>query len=131
MIAVDTNAVVRFLVRDDNPAQSLRAAEAFHADRVFIARTVILETAWVLAFTFGFSRAEVVAALRLLGGLPNVEIEDASGVARALDWALAGLDLADALHLVATPAGAAFVTFDRALASRAAALGAAPDVQAP
>jgi len=131
MIALDTNVVVRFLIRDDNPAQSVRAAEAFQSDRVFIARTVILETAWVLAFTFGFARAEVVGALRLLGGLPNVEIEDASAVARALDWASAGLDLADALHLVATPPGAAFVTFDRALSRRSAAIGLAPNVRAP
>ena len=38
----------------------------------------------------------------------------------------AGLDFADAMHLAATPADGDFITFDRALARRAARLADAP-----
>jgi hypothetical protein len=41
----------------------------------------------------------------------------------------AGMDLADALHLVRSGSAAAFVTFDRRLARRAKALGASPAVE--
>jgi len=45
-----------------------------------------------------------------------VRVEDAGAVARALDGAGRGLELADALHLACAPEGAAFVTFDPRLA---------------
>lgn len=131
MIAVDTNVVVRFLVTGDDPPQSARAAAAFQTDKVFLARTVVLETAWVLRRTFGFDRVQIADALRLLSGLPNVEVEDAAGLVCVLDWMRAGLDLADALHLAATPGGAEFVSFDRNLARRAAAIPGTPPVREP
>ena len=54
MVALDTNVVVRLLVRDD-AAQTRKAEQTFlrHArgDGVFLPLVVLVETAWVLAYT--------------------------------------------------------------------------------
>jgi len=47
MIAVDTNIVVRLLTNDD-PEQAGRAAAVVKNGPVFIPKTVVLETEWVL-----------------------------------------------------------------------------------
>ena len=118
MIAVDTNVVVRLLVGDD-PEQARRATDLFAREpEIFIAKTVVLETAWVLQSVYGFSRPVVAEAVQCLAGLPNVVVEDAKQLARALDLIERGIDVADALHLAASPDGAAFHTFDTRLIRR-------------
>ena len=52
-------------------------------------------------------------------------------VSRALLAHERGLDLADALHHAASGRATALATFDRALASRAAAIGLVPVVRDP
>ena len=115
MLAVDTNVVVRLLVNDD-PRQAAQARRLFETDAIWIGVTVLLECAWVLESVYRLESAEVAEALRGLLGLPNVQVEDAATVARALDATRMGVELADALHLVRAPQDAVFVTFDRALA---------------
>jgi predicted nucleic-acid-binding protein len=117
MLAVDTNVVVRLLVNDD-ARQGAAARRLFQSDEIWIGVTVLLETAWVLESVYELSSAQTVKALRGLLGLPNVRAEDPGAFVAALDAADRGLELADALHLVRTPAGTEFVTFDRALAKR-------------
>ena len=46
MTAVDTNVVVRLLAQDD-PKQTAAARALFSAGSIWIAKTVLLETAWV------------------------------------------------------------------------------------
>ena len=124
MPAVDTNIVVRFIVRDDE-TQAQRS-KAILLDRgVWIAKTVLLETEWVLRSTYKYSRQAMHDALTDLLGLPGVEAEDSAEVAQALKWFAAGLDFADALHLASRPDGARFVTFDEALARQARRAGIA------
>ncbi len=118
MRAVDTNVLVRLLANDD-PAQSARAAALLKREQVWIAKTVLLETAWVLRSLYGFKQAQVVSALRSLAGLENVRLEDPLIIANALNWADAGMDIADALHLASMGAAASFVTFDEKLVARA------------
>jgi predicted nucleic acid-binding protein len=115
VLAVDTNVVVRLLVNDD-ARQGARARQLFESDEIWIGVTVLLETAWVLESVYELSVTETVRALRRLLGLPSVRVEDAGAVARALDGAGRGLELADALHQACAPEGATFVTFDRGLA---------------
>ena len=128
MRAVDTNVVVRFLTGDD-PRQAARARAIIGHEPVFIPRTVILETERVLRAVYDLSPDRVIPALRALAGLPDISVEDAPLVARALDWAETGLDFADALHLAAAADCAIFLTFDRRLA-RSAPPGA-PSVTSP
>lgn len=117
MIAVDTNVVVRFLVADD-PEQSARARELFADERIFIPDTVVLETAWVLGYSYELDRASIAAALHRLFGLPNVQLRDAAELALALEWYDGGLDFADALHLAQSTHCTRLLTFDRRFAAK-------------
>ena len=47
MTAVDTNVVIRLLTADD-PKQAAAATSLFAAGPIWIAKTVLLETGWVL-----------------------------------------------------------------------------------
>ncbi|HEY6343880.1 MAG TPA: type II toxin-antitoxin system VapC family toxin [Bryobacteraceae bacterium] len=122
MTAVDTNLVVRLLTQDDRK-QAAIASTVFATEEVWIAKSVLLETAWVLETVYGFDATAIRRALLLLLGLPNVRIEDEEAVARAIDLIAKGLDFADALHLVSRPAGAWFISFDKALVRRAQRAG--------
>ena len=122
MIAVDTNVVVRLLVGDD-PEQAAQAQALFAAEQIFISDTVVLETAWVLDYSYGLDGATIVAALRRLFGLANVHLRDAAEMGLALEWRDLGLDFADALHLVQAARCTHLVTFDRRFAARAVAIG--------
>jgi predicted nucleic-acid-binding protein len=118
MLAVDTNVVVRYLVRDDE-AQSARAGEIIAGGGVFVSVTVILECEWVLRSLYGFALPEVVRALKGFCGTPGVSVGNAPAVYRALDLAALGLDFADALHLAQAGECEAFLTFDKRLARKA------------
>lgn len=123
MLAVDTNVIVRLLTGDDE-AQARIAASLFKGQEIWISKTVLLETAWVLSDPYGYEKNEIVEALRSLLGLSNVVVDDLPGVTEALRLAAEGVDLADAVHVTARPFDIPFVTFDRNLAKRAARAGA-------
>lgn len=129
MRAIDTNVIVRFLTADD-PKQAQAARKVIEVGEIFIGTTVTLETEWVLRAGYRFSSPEIAAALRGLGGLAGVTLEEPAAVAQALDWMGEGMDFADALHLARSGHCSAFVTFDRKLAKSAKGLGAIP-VEAP
>jgi predicted nucleic-acid-binding protein len=118
MIAVDTNILVRFLVRDD-AEQAFRANSLIRGNEIWISKTVLLETEWVLRSLYAFQSDSVARALQALAGLRSVSFEDEPGVAKAVDWFRRGLDFADALHLASAGNVDRFATFDRKLAKRA------------
>ena len=118
MLAIDTNLIVRYLT-GDQPQQSRKAKALIDSELVFVCKTVLLETEWVLRSVFGFTRPEIAKALTGLAGLPSVTLEDAAIIATALDWMAGGMDFADALHLANAQGTDAFVTFDRGLAKKA------------
>jgi predicted nucleic-acid-binding protein len=118
MIAVDTNVLVRFLVRDD-AGQAARAAELIQSSEIWISKTVLLDTEWVLRSLYDFSPQRVAGALRALAGLETIFLEDAGAVAKALNWFEQGLDYADALHLASAGNAKQFATFNRKFARQA------------
>ncbi|MGE5528235.1 MAG: type II toxin-antitoxin system VapC family toxin [Patescibacteria group bacterium] len=128
MTAVDTNVLVRLLT-DDDPSQAERAARLFQDGSVFIAKTVLLETEWVLRHAYGLSRDVCNAAFVKLLGLPGVSVEDMPAAGKAMAWYAAGLDFADALHLAAAGGAERFVTFDRDFVKRAAKVSADVEVR--
>lgn len=130
MIAVDTNVVVRLLTAD-HPAQAARARRLFATETIWLPKTVILESEWVLRRLYQIRPGEVIEALRQLIALSNVTCEDEAGVFEALDWADKGLDFADALHLASARATERFVTFDSSMAKRARSAAARIPVTAP
>jgi predicted nucleic-acid-binding protein len=125
MIAVDTNVVVRFLVADD-PEQSAQARDLFAAEPIFIPDTVILETAWVLSYSYGLDNDIITAGLRRLFGLVNVHLRDMAEMALALEWYDGGLDFADALHLAQSAHCTRLLTFDRRFAARGEGISGVP-----
>jgi predicted nucleic-acid-binding protein len=123
MTAVDTNVVVRLLTGDD-PEQAAAARFVFAGDFIWIGRTVLLETVWVLESVYGFEDTAIREAFTRLMGLANVHTEDKLSVTTALNLSAQGLDFADAIHLTARPHNAEFVSFDRAFVRRAKRAGA-------
>lgn len=111
MHAVDTNVLVRLLTGDD-VEQTKRAAALFKKEAIYIPKTVLLETEWVLRRLYRLERNTVVRALRKLSGLANVEFEHPLVVTQALQHCEGGMDFADALHLASSHASARFATFD-------------------
>lgn len=79
MRAVDTNVLVRALVRDD-PIQAARAEALMQAGEVFVPVTVVLELEWVLRSRYGFAPQQVARAMEMLAGLPRVNLHEADAV---------------------------------------------------
>lgn len=122
MIALDTNVLVRLLVADDEE-QTARAAALLARARqddapLYVTDIVLCEMAWVLARTYGFSRAALAEAFQGIADSPELVFRDATSVTQALSAHARGDgDFAD--HLIAATARAvgceAVATFDGAL----------------
>lgn len=113
-ITVDTNVLVRALVRDDK-AQAEAAARVLRgANLVAVAISSLCELVWVLRRRYEFSTAEIAAAIRALTAADNVET-DRPAVAAGLTMLDAGGDFADgAIAYEGRWLGAeTFVSFDR------------------
>ena len=114
MIAIDTNILVRLLTRDDR-VQAKRAVALFEREEIYVAKTVLLETEWVLRYCYKLNRPVILNALKSALGLSQVTVEDSPSVAEALALFESGMDFADALHLASSSAAAQFATFDERL----------------
>ena len=120
MIALDTNVLLRFTLRDD-PKQAeaaLRLMEGLVAagESAFISVVTLVEFVWVLEDTYGIRKAELPDMVRKLLAVPNFVIEQEDAVRRAIE--LRDGDFSDRLiHFIGTAAGCdRTVTFDRAFA---------------
>ena len=123
MIAVDTNLLVRYAVRDDLE-QAARAASFLENHDCLVLRTVVLETGWVFASGYGLPREQVVERIHHALRLPRVFTEDVENVLIALRWYEQGMDLGDALHLSAAQVAAeAFATFDKGIVKATKRIG--------
>lgn len=129
MIAVDTNIVVRYLIKDDYD-QAVLATRFLSENRCLVLKSVLLEVVWVLTSPAGYNLPRNIVHERLLHvlGLPGMETEDAVNVAQALTWYAQGMDFADALHLSSSSELSGFATFDRKFAASAKKLEAFPSV---
>lgn len=114
MIALDTNVVVRLLTGDD-PRQSRRVVRVLAEQQIWISKTVLLETEWVLRRAYQLEPAVIRKSFEKLLGLPTLAVEDEPAVVLALEAHEAGMDFADALHVASSGDAEAFVTFDRKL----------------
>jgi len=113
MIGVDTNLLVRILTNDD-PIQARRAAKLLESDDIYITKTVLLETEWVLRHAYEIEKVNIKKGFLKLLGLPNVSVEDPDSVTQAIGWYENGFDFADSLHLASSKRCKKVATFDRA-----------------
>ncbi|MCX5824108.1 MAG: type II toxin-antitoxin system VapC family toxin [Deltaproteobacteria bacterium] len=120
MIAVDTNRLVRYAVKDDKRQTAL--ATSFIADNECrVLKSVILELVWVLSSSSGYNltRKVVTERLRHIMGLPTIDTEDTVQVAQAINWYEKGMDFADALHLASSCEVKGFATLDGKISRKA------------
>lgn len=133
MPALDTNVLVRYVVRDD--AAQLRRAEQMISeyegkpDSLFIPLTVSLEFEWVLRSAYDVSKTTVLEVFGRLLESRELRFQDESTLERALYMYREGnADFADCVHVASALAYGAepLITFDR----RAARLAYAQHVSA-
>jgi predicted nucleic-acid-binding protein len=88
MIGIDTNVLLRLLVRDLDT--QVRAAEKFIATHCsseepgYVSRVVIIEIVWALKGFYGYDRAQIAAAIRALLNVSEFEVESADEIHAAL-----------------------------------------------
>jgi len=102
MLGVDTNVLVRFLVRDDEPqfekARKLIKREVAAGRSVFVSQLVLLETEWVLRSRYSLPKNLIIETISSLLDATDVQIEDESAIEEALfSWRDANVDFADCL----------------------------------
>jgi predicted nucleic-acid-binding protein len=102
MLGIDTNVLVRFLVRDDQnqfeKARKLLKREVSNGRRVFINQLVLLETEWVLRSRYGLAKTQMLETISRLLDAPDIQLEDEPAVEEALFiWRDANADFADCL----------------------------------
>ena len=123
MIALDTNILVRCLTLDEVSQVPAARRALGHAAGIFIAKTVLMETEWVLRAAYKLPRQRIHRALLGVCGLPHAHLEHAGHMAQALADYAAGMDLADALHVAASQADEGLHTFDQRMVNTALACG--------
>jgi predicted nucleic-acid-binding protein len=134
VIGLDTNVLARYYVAsDDAPTQeqSLSAKALIDSgQRLFLAKTVLLELEWVLRGYYKSPVDDVVAVLEHLLALPNVELEDRPACLSATTALRDGFDFADALHHASYRQCASVATFDdKNFAQRASSKSWKPQVK--
>jgi predicted nucleic-acid-binding protein len=117
MRAVDTNLLVRLLVRDD--AAQARAAESFVENGAWVSHLVLAETLWVLDAVYERNAAQIATAIDLLLDHKQITLQESGTVALALQHfrARPSLSFSDCLVLeIARSAGhLPLGTFDKRL----------------
>lgn len=118
MRAIDTNLLVRLIVRDD--AVQVATAEEFVKSGAWVSHLVLAETLWVLDAVHERTSGQLTAAVEMLLNHEHLAIQDPDVVARALAGfrARPALGFSDCLVLeIARKAGhLPLGTFDRGLA---------------
>ena len=102
MLGVDTDVLVRFLVRDDEvqfeKARKLIKREVAAGRPVFVSHLVILETEWVLRSRYSLLKNLIIETISGLLDATDVQFEDEPAVEEALFiWKDATADFADCL----------------------------------
>ncbi len=122
MIALDTNVLVRYLVRDI-PEQAEAAQDLLQRltleDPGFVSREVAIETAWVLERSYRFPREQIADILEELTAVGSLVFEVGDDVRRAvLYFRQGGPDFADLMILAAAERAGAnpLYTFDQRFA---------------
>lgn len=120
MIGLDTNILLRYLVKDD--LVQWERATRFISTRCtienpgFIDRIALCEMVWVLTRGHGYGRTDIVRVVGRLLASPELLLEDEALVRDALQsYERSGIDLSDALMAKVNLAHGceATATFDR------------------
>jgi predicted nucleic-acid-binding protein len=102
MLGIDTNVLVRFLVRDDEiqfeKARKLIKREVATGHRVFVNQLVLMETEWVLRSRYVVPKNQIIEAISGLLNATDIQFENEPSVEEALFiWKESAADFADCL----------------------------------
>ena len=102
MLGLDTNVLVRFLVRDHEAqferARRLIKREVGAQEKVLISLLVLLETEWVLRSRYSLQKTQIMDAVSGLLDAAELELEDEPTIEEALYlWKDSAADFADCL----------------------------------
>lgn len=119
MIGIDTNLLVRVFTNDDKK-QARYAENLIENNVIFVSKSVLLETEWVLRFTYNLHKSIIHEAFAKLMGLPNITIEDPGCIIKTMQWYNQSFDFGDAMHLASSLQTAdQFATLDKAFIKHA------------
>lgn len=127
MIALDTNVLARYVLRD-HPVLSPLALGLIEDNECYVSRIVLLELYQILESVYGLQRQAILHILQTVGSLKRVTLEDEAGTRCAIQWYEAGMEFPDALVLSSAQDVRSLSTFDRAFAKSARKLKAKPEV---
>jgi predicted nucleic-acid-binding protein len=121
MAALDTNILIRYLVRDDEK-QFLQATKLIRGairagETLYVPVTVLLEVEWVLRTSFALSKAQVVAAISRLLSASELSIANETAIESALNlYQNHSADFSDCVHIALshTAGESPLWTFDKA-----------------
>lgn len=113
-VAVDTNVLIRAVVRDDARQARAAAKLLMEAELVAVALPCLCEFVWVLRRVYGFSTTDVASAIRALLDAANTETNRPAAEA-GLAVLEAGGDFADGVIAFEGRwlGGETFVSFDK------------------
>ena len=118
MMALDTNIIVRLITQDDAD-QAGRARWLILQHGGLVQTTVLLECEWVLRSVYGLARQDIARAFAVLSATAELEVENETLLARAIEAYSGGMDFADAVHLAGSLGSEGFASFDAHLALHA------------
>src|SRR3989338_1518256 len=121
MITVDTNVLVRLLVRDDE-IQAKKAFLALQKEQdIYIPIIILIELVWVLESCYEFSRAKITQILEAILDTQQFSVEKRDLIRRVLDaYSNQKVDFVDSgiAQWVAAANAVPILTFDKAAAAK-------------
>jgi len=102
MPGVDTNVLVRYLTRDDQPqyekARRLIDRRVSKGEPILVSLLVLLETEWVLRSRYELAKGDILVAFSALLEAAEVDFEDEQSVEHAIYvWKDSAAEFADCL----------------------------------
>lgn len=104
MIAIDTNIIIRFLVKDDE-AQAKKVYELFskcekEKSNIYVSVLVLLEAIWVLESAYELTREDIIGAYKNLLLVPIFKFQNHQSIQNFIvDAENSSYDLSDLLIL--------------------------------
>jgi predicted nucleic-acid-binding protein len=121
MAALDTNILIRYIVRDDEKqflqAEKLIRSAIRAGETLYVPVTVLLEVEWVLRSNFTLTKAEVVAAISRLLSASELSFANETAIESALNlYQNHSADFSDCVHIALSHAAgeSPLWTFDKA-----------------
>ena len=123
-VAVDTNVLVRAVVRDDAAQARVAAKVLTNAQVVAVALPCLCEFVWVLRKVYSFETEDIAAAIRALLAAANVQV-NRPAVEAGLSMLEANGDFADGVIAYEGNwlGGETFVSFDKQAVALLTAVG--------